>query len=115
MATPILFPRRRYSTPVSSIFVIAIALACMTAGCAAAPPRDYCFSPAGSDDAGDGSAARPYQSIARANTLSLHPGDRVLFEAGKTFAGNFRLERDSGTARQPIVIGSYGAGRATID
>lgn len=98
-----------------AILIIAVAFACMTTGCAAAPPRDYCFSPAGNDDGGDGSAARPYQSIAKANTLSLHPGDRVLFEAGKTFAGNFRMENDGGTARQAIVIGSYGDGRARID
>ncbi len=95
-------------------FLITLIVAVLTTGCAAAG-RDYCFSPAGNDDAGDGSLARPYQSIAKANALSLHPGDRVLFEAGQTFAGNFRLERDSGTLEQPIVIGSYGAGRATID
>ena len=95
--------------------VVSIALACLAGGCAAAPPRDYCFSPSGSDDAGDGSPARPFQSIAKANVLSLHPGDRVLFEAGQTFPGAFRLDSASGNAEHPIVIGSYGAGRASID
>jgi hypothetical protein len=106
---PIVLSRR------STILALALMVSCLTTGCSAAPPRDYCFSPAGSDDSGDGSVARPFQSIAKANTLTLHPGDRVLFEADQTFAGNFRLDNDSGTARQPIVIGSYGAGRARID
>src|SRR4051794_9901375 len=56
-------------------------------GCAGAPPapRDYYFSPRGSDADGLGSADRPYQSIAKANGLRLHPGDRVLFEGGQAF------------------------------
>ena len=84
------------------------------------PPRDYYFSPTGSDAAGDGSAGKPFSSIDKANRLQLNPGDRVLFEAGQSFAGNLSLdEDDAGTAAQPVTVGSYGQGpdgrgRATI-
>jgi hypothetical protein len=84
--------------------------------CAAAPPRDYYFSPSGGDLDGDGTASHPYQSIEKANGLSLNPGDRVLFQGGQSFAGNLELvSQSAGTAQLPVVIGSYGNGRATID
>lgn len=101
---------------VAGALMALIALVCV--GCAAAPPpgRDYCFSPSGSDEAGDGSALHPWQSIFKANTLALHPGDRVLFEGGQTFLGNLRLEQSAaGLPQKPVVVSSYGAGRATID
>ena len=80
------------------------------------PARAYHFSPAGDDAAGDGSASAPWATTAKANTLDLGPGDTVLFEGGATFAGIVYLEaHDAGTAEAPVVVGSYGAGRATID
>lgn len=87
-------------------------------GCQSAPPppRDYHFSPRGDDAAGTGTVEQPYRTIARANALELNPGDRVLFEAGQTFAGNLSLDaRDAGTPDRPVTIASYGAGRAVID
>jgi hypothetical protein len=81
-----------------------------------APPRDYYFSPRGDDAAGTGTPERPYRTIAKASALELNPGDRVLFEAGQTFAGNLALDaRDAGTPERPVTIGSYGPGRATFE
>ena len=52
-------------------------------------------------------------SASTAPTCSL--ADRVLFQAGQTFAGNLRLTaEDASTASLPVVIGSFGDGRATI-
>jgi hypothetical protein len=93
-----------------------LTVALLLCSCAAAPPRDYYFSPNGGDVDGDGTAARPYQSIEKANGLSLNPGDRVLFQGGQSFTGNLELDSQSaGSAQMPVVIGSYGDGRATID
>jgi hypothetical protein len=63
-----------------------------------------------------GSLAQPWKTIARINGTKLEPGDRVLFEGGQVFQGNavFTAE-DAGTASRPVVIGSYGKGRATIE
>ena len=74
----------------------------------------YYVSPFGSD-ANAGSAEAPWASTSRVNALNLEPGDHVLFQAGATFAGGlvFTAE-DAGTPAQPVVVGSYGGGRATV-
>lgn len=55
-------------------------------------------------------------SMAALNNLRLAPGDRVLFEGGETFSGTITLRaEDSGASGQPVVVGSYGTGRATIN
>ena len=54
-------------------------------------------------------------SISALNTLRLRPGDRVLFQGGETFAGTVTLNaEDAGTADRPVVLTSFGNGRATI-
>jgi len=91
----------------------AVILCTVAGGCARA--TDYHVSPSGSD-ANLGTAAAPWQSIARVNTLDLKPGDRVLFEGGQTFSGTIELDsKDSGSADARVEIGSYGEGTATID
>ena len=56
-----------------------------------------------------------WRTIDRVNSARLQPGDRVRFEAAASFAGNLFLSaRDAGTSNAPVVIGSFGEGRATI-
>ena len=93
--------------------ISAIILCTAADGCARA--TDYHVSPAGSD-ANPGTAAEPWQTIAKVNSTGLQPGDRVLFQGGETFAGTIELDADdSGADGNRIEIGSYGEGRATID
>ncbi|MEM6800663.1 MAG: right-handed parallel beta-helix repeat-containing protein [Bacteroidota bacterium] len=78
----------------------------------------YYVSPTG-NDANDGlTTATPWQTIAHINTVALLPGDEILFEGGTTFAStvglNFTVGR-CGTAADPIIISSYGTGRATLN
>ena len=88
-------------------------LCMVSSGCASA--MDYHVSPTGSDS-NPGTAAEPWQSIAKANSVNLEPGDRVLFEGGKTFDGTILLDgKDSGTSDKKVVVSSYGEGRATIN
>lgn len=85
-------------------------------GCQSTEPaaRDYFFSPRGNDNA-NGGFFDPYRSIDKANTLRLNPGDRLLFEGGQEFVGNLKLDHhDAGTTDKPVVIGSWGWGRATV-
>ena len=74
----------------------------------------YFFSPTGSDSSGNGTEQHPWATLVKADKLTLHPGDDVLFQGGKTFFGNLRLGA-SGTASDPITIESYGSTVATID
>jgi len=77
--------------------------------------RDYHVSPGG-DDSHSGTAAKPWKTIAKVNTTDLRPGDRVLFEGGKTFQGTISLDtRDSGVSDRKVRVSSYGSGRATIN
>ena len=53
--------------------------------------------------------------LADLNSRVLHPGDRVFLQGGETFSGNLYLgSDDAGTATSPVIISSFGTGRATI-
>src|SRR5579871_987201 len=69
------------------------------------------------DDSNHGTTPRaPWKSIARINRMVFAPGDRILFAGGQTFAGALHLTRASGGAkRRPLLLSSFGKGRATID
>jgi hypothetical protein len=77
--------------------------------------RDYVVSATG-DDTRSGSAAEPWRTLAKVSATSLQPGDRVLLEGGRVFAGPLEIGSDDrGTPARNIVVTSYGAGRAVID
>ena len=59
--------------------------------------------------------ATAWTSLSKVNAQTFQAGDRVLFEGGKTFAGNIELDAlDGNIALQPLVLSTYGSGRATI-
>lgn len=84
---------------------------------------DYYVSPSG-NDANDGlSPATAWATLDEVyNRLlgldALQPGDRILLEGGATHFANSALyfdAADGGTRANPVVISSYGTGKATID
>jgi hypothetical protein len=76
---------------------------------------DYHVSSEG-NDSDAGTAAEPWRTISKVNAVDLKPGDRVLFEGGKTFEGTITLDgADSGAAGNKVEVSSYGTGRATIN
>jgi hypothetical protein len=77
--------------------------------------KSYYVSSVG-NDANDGfSIATAWQTIAKINTVNFRPGDKILFEGGSTFTGSVQLDQnDIGAANNPILISSYGSGKATI-
>jgi hypothetical protein len=82
--------------------------------CGAPVGTSYYVSPTGNDHA-SGSSASPWQTLDRVSTANLEPGDHVYLQGGATFTGTLRLtNEDSGTATNPVVIDSYGTGRAII-
>jgi hypothetical protein len=69
----------------------------------------------GNDSAPGTSRKAAWRTVERVNRARLLPGDRVLFEAEQEFTGNLSLTaEDAGTAEAPVVIGSYGRGRARL-
>jgi hypothetical protein len=75
----------------------------------------YYVSPSGSDT-NPGTQASPWQSVSRANIVNFKGGDSLLFQGGASFLGTqlYLDSADTGSAAAPIVIGSYGSGRATL-
>lgn len=70
----------------------------------------------GSDSSPGTSPQRAWKSLARANATTFAPGDRLLFAGGQTFRGTLRfLNKDGGGPGRPILVSSFGPGRATID
>jgi len=64
---------------------------------------------------GDGTQAHPFQNLAQANAITLHPGDSLLFARGSPCTGTL-IPHGSGSAAAPVTISTYGAGAApTID
>ena len=66
------------------------------------------------DPAGDGSLKRPFRSLEAVNQVHLLPGDKVLLAGGQFFEGTLRIHAYKGTKEAPLIICSYGKGRATI-
>ena len=76
---------------------------------------DYYLSSTGNDN-NAGTMSLPWKTIAKLNTRSFRAGDKILLSGGSTFFGNLTLgSDDSGSATNPITIGSFGQGRATIN
>ena len=76
----------------------------------------YYVSPGGSDRNTGTSIARAWKTISRVNGKVFGAGDRILFQGGSVFAGALSFNAaDKGSAAGPIVVSSYGSGRATIN
>ncbi len=77
---------------------------------------NYYISAKGKNTNAGTSIASAWRTTANIDKTHFLPGDSILFEGGKTFSGYIWLQgEDSGNALHPIVISSYGTGRATID
>ncbi len=76
----------------------------------------YYVSPEGDDEADGLSPENAWRSLGRVNAHSFVAGEQVLLEGGATFTdtGLRFLAEDVGSATNPIVVGSYGEGRAII-
>ena len=105
-ATASRYPRR---TP------LAVVVCLLLTASSPAQAADYYISAGGADANAGTSPGAAWRTLARVNSVVLRPGDRILLRSGDTFSGGLALDSaDAGTAASPIVITSYGAGRATI-
>lgn len=82
------------------------------------PPRGitYYIRPGGNDSATGTSPTAAWRTLARASRASLRPGDRLLLLGGHSYTGQLRIgPGDAGDRSRPVLVGSYGSGRATIE
>ncbi|GAB3786441.1 hypothetical protein GCM10028818_49850 [Spirosoma horti] len=73
----------------------------------------YYVASSGNDSNNGRSSDTPFQTISKINSLSLQPGDQVLFRRNDTFQGSLQL-RQSGTSTNPIVVDAYGSGNKPV-
>ena len=77
--------------------------------------REFYVSPSGSDNNDGRTPATAWQTPLKVDVTNFQAGDHILFEGGQSFSGVLYFDaNDQGTAAQPIVVTSYGTGRATI-
>src|SRR5215211_6466532 len=105
------------------ILALAGVASALLTGCFPAPaplppdpgPRTFYVRPDGDDGDAGTSRSAAWRTIERVNRQDLGPGDTVAFEGGGTYDGELKLfAEDSGTDAEPVVVTSYGEGRATV-
>ena len=87
-----------------------------TGGAGPAKANTYYVSPAGSDANAGTSPEQAWRTLEKVSDTDVPAGYHILFEGGQTFNGTLKFgAADGGTADAPIVVSSYGVGRATLD
>jgi hypothetical protein len=82
---------------------------------AAAEANTYYVSASGGNDSYNGlSESQPFRTLAKVNSLSLLPGDRVLFKCGDTWRAEQLVISHSGNEGAPILFGAYPDGCANL-
>ncbi|MFN3531673.1 MAG: hypothetical protein ACK41Q_04045 [Candidatus Brocadia sp.] len=95
------------------LLCLVILIVCISTGGKA---TDYYVNPEGDNTNTGTSPSTAWRTISRVNAHTFKPGDNIYFEGGYRFHGSLYFDSsDSGTATNPVTIGSYGTGRATID
>src|SRR5687768_12571407 len=70
----------------------------------------------GKDTNSGTSTSAPWKYVNNLYTKTFRAGDKILFKGGQTHYGKLYLgSDDTGSASNPIVISSYGSGRANIN
>jgi hypothetical protein len=99
-------------TSIRALMILMVAALASTQLAAAA---DYYVSNSIGNDRYDGLAAKwngvhgPWKSFSKASLVTYQPGDRLLLKCGDVWNETLSLKGD-GTATNPIVVSSYGAG-----
>jgi hypothetical protein len=102
-------------------FPLLLAFTCLLylAGCkrqGIAEGTLYYVDPVAGNDNNAGTAPEtPWRTLEKINAMKLQAGDQVLLKAGQVFQGSIRLKNLVGEALAPVIITSYGGGRAIID
>src|ERR1700743_2664123 len=85
-----------------------------SASFANATPKAYYVSNSGNDN-NPGTKTKPFKTVYKINDQKLNEGDTVYFHSGETFKGSLLFTGIAGTKQHPVIITSYGSGKAIID
>lgn len=73
--------------------------------------KNAIFFDSNSDDNGDGTLDKPYNSLEPISTLELKPGSTIYLCSDSKFSGSLKLSNVHGTESNPITISSFGKGK----
>jgi hypothetical protein len=77
--------------------------------------REFYVSPSGNDNNDGRTPTSPWRTTWKVALTTFLAGDHILFEGSQSFDGTLYFSSDDqGTSVKPIVVSSYGTGRATI-
>lgn len=80
-----------------------------------ATPGSFYLSADGNDTSDGQTPSTAWRTLNRANQHLFAPGNKLLLQAGSIFPGMLYLDQaDAGDPTRPVVVASYGDGRATI-
>lgn len=86
-----------------------------TEAAGAGPVSTFYVSAAGNDAADGTTPGTAWKTLARADEHLLQPGEHLVLRGGDTFTGSLSVKTgEAGQQAEPVVIGSYGTGTATI-
>lgn len=94
------------------LFLLALLL--ILTNCSS-PVSTYYVDGLAGNDTNPGTIEKPFKTINKINSLQLKAGNSVLFTGGQIFKGTLKLSGITGTKVQPIEVGSFGNGRATLN
>ena len=73
----------------------------------------YYVANSGDDNNTGRSSNDPFKTVDKIGSLSLQPGDQVLFQRNDIFRGSLQIHQ-SGSSDKPIVIDAYGSGNKPV-
>ncbi|MEW5805301.1 MAG: choice-of-anchor Q domain-containing protein [Patescibacteria group bacterium] len=97
--------RKKYA---HALFFLILLFLCLNIATPVYAAVTYYIANNGSDVNDGTSEFSPWQSLSRAKSVNLQPGDKLLFQRGSTWTGELTITR-SGQANNPITIGAYGS------
>ncbi len=77
-------------------------------------PQAYYIDAVEGNDANDGKTPQTaWKTLAKLNSITINAGNKLLFRTGQKWQGQLEI-KNSGTADNPIEIGSYGEGAKPV-
>lgn len=99
---------KQMKTLVSVFLALVIVLVCCPVAFAGSIGTTYYVDSINGDDVNSGTSEdAAWKTTEKASSVEYSAGDKILFKAGGYFVGTFTA-KGSGTAENPIVLGSYG-------
>lgn len=105
----------RFKRLMSKLLTLSVALMGFYLSTAARATTYYVDATIGNDANPGTSLTAPWKTVAKVSNTRLNTGDKILFQASQVHSGNLSFTGpDSGTQTNPVIVSSYGDGRATI-